>query len=44
MTQSEEEPSTGRMKVGKVRKLPELTAIKLHPGRGQKHLTETNGL
>jgi hypothetical protein len=39
-----EESSTGRMKVGKVRKLPLLSARKLHPASLRKQWTERRGL
>jgi hypothetical protein len=39
-----DESSTLRIKVGKVRKLPPLSAIKLYPLRQQKHQAESNGL
>ncbi len=43
MVQSEVS-STGSIKVGKVRKLPLLSAMKLHPGSRQNTRTESRGL
>jgi hypothetical protein len=43
MVQSDES-STGRIKVGKVRKLPELSATKLQPANRRKHRTDKRGL
>ena len=39
-----EESSTGRIKEGKVKKLPLLSAMKLQPIRRWKHRTESSGL
>jgi hypothetical protein len=43
MVQSDES-STGRIKLGKVRKLPELSAMKLQPANRLKHQTDKRGL
>jgi hypothetical protein len=39
-----EESSMGSIKIGKVKKLPVLSAMKLQPLSRQKHQTESNGL